>query len=70
MVQQSDHFTLCVTVTNGSQLTFGVAMFADWLIDEDLPNGKLVALCPEYNCTATVFETAEWAFYANRTFRV
>lgn len=46
----------------------GVAMLADWLIDEALAAGELVELFPEYDSTSTVFDTAAWALYANRSY--
>ena len=46
----------------------GVAMLADWLIDDDIRAGQLVELFPGYDCTATVFDTAAWALYPNRSY--
>lgn len=46
----------------------GVALSADWLIDDALKTGELVDLLPEYECAATVFDTAAWALYANRSY--
>lgn len=46
----------------------GVAMLADWLIEQDIQDGNLISLLPEYDCTATVFDTAAWALYPNRSY--
>ncbi|MEM7091037.1 MAG: LysR family transcriptional regulator [Pseudomonadota bacterium] len=46
----------------------GVAMLADWLIQDDLREGRLISLFPEYECAATEFETAAWALYPNRAY--
>ncbi|MCY6382856.1 LysR family transcriptional regulator [Hoeflea prorocentri] len=46
----------------------GVAMLADWLIQDDLRDGRLVALFPDFRCAATEFETAAWALYPNRAY--
>lgn len=46
----------------------GVALLADWLIDQDLRAGHLIELFPNYQCTATDFETAAWLLYPNRSY--
>jgi DNA-binding transcriptional LysR family regulator len=43
-------------------------MLADWLIQDDLREGRLVTLFPDYRCAATVFDTAAWVLYPNRTY--
>lgn len=44
----------------------GPVMLANWLIDEDLKEGRLVDLFPEYLVTATDFDTAVWLLYPSR----
>lgn len=46
----------------------GIALLADWLIDKDLRDGHLIELFPEYQSTATEFETAAWLLYPNRAY--
>lgn len=46
----------------------GVAMLADWLIRDDLRDGRLVSLFPDYRCAMTEFETAAWGIYPNRAY--
>ncbi len=46
----------------------GIALLADWLIDQDLRDGHLIELFPEYQSTATEFETSAWLLYPNRTY--
>ena len=46
----------------------GPALLADWLIGKDLEAGRLVDLFPEYDVTATDFDTAAWLIYPSRTF--
>jgi DNA-binding transcriptional LysR family regulator len=46
----------------------GPALLPDWLIDEDIANGRLLDLFPRYDVTATTFDTAAFALYPNRTF--
>ncbi len=44
----------------------GPAMLADWLIGEDIASGRLVALFPDRDVTATSFDTAAWLLYPSR----
>ncbi len=46
----------------------GVALLADWLVEEDLAAGTLIDLFPEHEVTATSFETAAWLLYPSRSF--
>jgi len=49
-------------------LGLGPALLADWLIDEDIAAGRLLQLFPEYEVTATIFETAAFMLYPSRAF--
>ena len=46
----------------------GPALLADWLIRDDLAAGGLVDLFPDYEVTATDFDTAAWLLYPSRAF--
>ena len=46
----------------------GLALLADWLIDDDLREGRLVDLFPKHHVTATSFATAAWLLYPSRAF--
>lgn len=46
----------------------GPTLLADWLIGPDLAEGTLVDLFPEYDVTATTFDTAAWLLYPSRKF--
>jgi len=46
----------------------GPALLADWLVKEDMAEGKLVDLFPDHRVTATDFETAVWVLYPSRTY--
>lgn len=46
----------------------GPALLADWLVQEELETGRLVKLLPNYDVTATTFETAAWLLYPSRTY--
>lgn len=46
----------------------GPALLADWLVARDLEAGRLVSLFPDYECTATSFDTGAWALYPSRSY--
>lgn len=46
----------------------GPALLADWLIDEDIAAGRLVDLFPNYEVTATTFDTGAWLLYPSRAY--
>ncbi|WIW48830.1 LysR substrate-binding domain-containing protein [Bradyrhizobium sp. 62B] len=46
----------------------GPALLPDWLIDEDLVGKRLVDLFPDWQVTATTFDTAAYVLYPNRAF--
>ncbi len=46
----------------------GPALLANWLVDDDIAAGRLVPLFPEYQVTATSFDTAAWLLYPSRTY--
>lgn len=46
----------------------GPVLLADWLVRADLATGRLVDLFPDYDCTATEFETGAWALYPSRSY--
>lgn len=44
----------------------GSALLANWMVDDDIAQDKLVNLFPEYAVAATNFETAAWIIYLSR----
>ena len=46
----------------------GVALLADWTVEEDIARGKLVDLLPAHEGTATDFDAAAWIVYASRDY--
>lgn len=46
----------------------GPALLADWLIDRELREGRLVDLFPDHEVTATTFDTAAWLLYPSREY--
>ena len=41
---------------------------ADWLVADDLAQGRLVPLFPDWQVSATGFESGAWALYPSRTY--
>ncbi len=48
------------------RIGLGVGLLADWLVVEDLREGRLKRLLPQYSWTASTFDTAAWVLYPNR----
>lgn len=46
----------------------GPALLADWMVQEDLKDGALIDLLPEWEATAAAFETAAWLLYPSRDY--
>ncbi|WP_395373615.1 LysR family transcriptional regulator [Marinicella sp. W31] len=46
----------------------GVGLLADWLIRDEIQHGQLTQLLPQYQVTATDFETAAWIVFPSRTY--
>ncbi len=46
----------------------GPALLADWLIGDDIAEGRLTDMFPGYQATATGFDTAAWLVYPSRTY--
>ncbi len=60
----SNAVTLRHNMLNG----LGPALLANWLIEDDVNNGRCIDLFPTYQVTATSFETAAWLVYPSRRF--
>lgn len=67
-VQGTLLFSNALALRRAAVMGLGVAILADWLIKDDLGDGQLVALCPDFECTASDFDTAAWALYPNRSY--
>lgn len=46
----------------------GLGLAANWLIDHDIKDGKLVNIFPDMNVTATDFSTGAWLLYPSRKY--
>ena len=52
-----------VTMTACAVAGLGPALLPDWLCKDEIANGQLINLFPEFECTATEFDTAAWLVY-------
>ncbi len=46
----------------------GPALLANWLIGDDIANGRCMDIFPDYEVTATSFDTGAWLIYPSRAF--
>jgi len=46
----------------------GPVLLADWLVGEDVEQGRLITLLSQYQVTAEDFDTVAWLLYPSRTF--
>lgn len=46
----------------------GLALLPHWLIDNDIETGHLISVLPNYEITATDFNTAAWFVYPSRAY--
>ena len=57
-----------VTMTNAAVAGVGIAMLPDWLCTQEIGDGSLIDLFPEFECTGTEFDTAAWLIYPSRQY--
>ncbi|MEQ8207274.1 MAG: LysR family transcriptional regulator [Woeseia sp.] len=57
-----------VTMTKCAVAGLGPALLPDWLCRDEIQAGDLVSLFPDYECTATEFDTAAWLVYPSRSY--
>ena len=46
----------------------GPALLPNWLVGKELDDGELVRVLPDYECTATTFDTNVWLLYPSRQY--
>ena len=46
----------------------GPTLLADWLVSDALETGRLVNLFPQWQVTATDFDTGAWLLYPSREY--
>ena len=57
-----------VTMTKCAVAGLGPALLPDWLCADEIKSGELVDLFPDYECTATEFDTSAWLVYPSRSY--
>ena len=57
-----------ITMTKCAVAGLGPALLPDWLCAKEIASGELVDLFPEYECTATEFNTSAWLVYPSRSY--
>lgn len=58
-----------LALRDAARAGMGPALLADWLIGDDLAEGRLVDLFPEYDVAAGRFDTAAWILTPSRAYR-
>ncbi len=53
------------SMTRCAVLGLGPSLVPDWLCRDELADGRLVDLFPDYECTPTAFDTAAWLIHGN-----
>ena len=56
------------TMTKCAVAGLGPALLPDWLCRAEIADGELVDLFPDYECTATDFDTSAWLVYPSRSY--
>ncbi len=57
-----------ITMTKDAVAGLGPALLPDWLCKKEIEDGDLVDLFPDYECTATDFDTSAWLVYPSRSY--
>lgn len=57
-----------VTMTKCAVAGLGPALLPDWLCADEIRAGELIDLFPDYECTATEFDTSAWLVYPSRSY--
>lgn len=57
-----------ITMTACAVAGLGPSLLPDWLCQDEIDDETLVDLFPDYECTATDFDTAAWLIYPSRAY--
>ncbi len=57
-----------LALRQAARVGLGPTLLADWLVADDLAHGRLVPLFPDWQVSATGFESGAWALYPSRTY--
>jgi DNA-binding transcriptional LysR family regulator len=69
-IQVTGHLLIShgMTMTASTVAGLGVSLLPDWLCRDELANGSLVQLFPDYECAAADFDTSAWLVYPSRDY--
>lgn len=56
------------SIRQATLLGLGPSLLPNWLIDDDINEGKLINCLPQWRVTATTFDTAAWIVYPSRSY--
>lgn len=56
------------TMTKCAVAGLGPALLPDWLCTKEIAAGELIDFFPDYECTATDFDTSAWLVYPSRSY--
>ncbi|MBV1910233.1 MAG: LysR family transcriptional regulator [Kangiellaceae bacterium] len=57
-----------MTMTASAVANLGIALLPDWLCRDEIANGQLIDLFPEYECAAADFDTSTWLVYPSNDY--
>ncbi|KXI27336.1 LysR family transcriptional regulator [Paraglaciecola hydrolytica] len=57
-----------LTMTASTVAGLGVSLLPDWACRDELADGRLVNLFPDYECAAADFDTSTWLVYPSRDY--
>ncbi len=68
LVNGKFYFSNALALREAVRQGMGPGLLANWLTDEDIKQNKLVDIFPEYDVTATSFDTGAWLLYPSRSY--
>lgn len=57
-----------LSLREAARMGIGVSVLSDWLITDDLSQGRLVELYPNYDFSLAAFGVSAWALYPSRSY--
>lgn len=57
-----------MTMTASAMAGLGIALLPDWLCQDEIANGQLIDLFPDYECAGADFDTYMWLVHPNKDY--